>query len=107
MSFEISGLDDLVKSFEQMERNAEELENNSFVPFDKLFNSNFLKKCSSFSSFEKLLDAGNFNIESQEDFDAIPLEKLDKHIASVTSFSSWNNMLEQATSEYITSELGF
>ena len=46
-------------------------------------------------------------LESQEDFESIPENELDSHIASTTKFKSWENMLSEATSQYAIKKLGF
>lgn len=50
---------------------------------------------------DELLNAGGFNVESQEDFENIPSGEFDKHIAATTKFKNWENMLDEATSQYI------
>lgn len=66
-----------------------------------LFHSIFI-----FVSFETL-DAGGFKIESNEDFDSIPTDEFNKHIAATTKFPSWEDMLSEATTQYTARKLGF
>lgn len=106
MSVNFSGFDDLEKQLKRMAEGAEELGNASFIPLDELFTPTFMKNCSSFSSFDEFLSAGNFNADTQEEFDAIPDDELDKHVSSVTSFSTWEDMLDEATNQYISRKLG-
>lgn len=107
MSFEISGLDELERRFEEMEKAAQELEETQFVPFSELFSSSFLKDHSSYTSFEELLASGNFEVNSQADFEAIPDELFDKHISQSTDFPDWKTMLDTASSEYLAKKLSF
>lgn len=106
MSFKVSGFDELEKQLKKMADGAEELSKTEFIPFSELFTPSFMRKCSSFSSFDDFLSAGNFNVDTQEDFEAIPEDLLNTHIASVTSFKSWDDMLQEATNQYISKKLG-
>lgn len=106
-SFEIKGLDKLQKQLKQMEKGAKELDGHHEIPFDKLFTASFMRKYTKFSSFDDLLVAGNFNVKSNSDFEAIPDAEFDKHIAAVTKFKSWEDMLSEATNQYIAKKLGF
>lgn len=105
--FKSSGFDDLQRQLENMARRAESLHGEHEVPFSELFTESFMQKCSSFSSLDDLLRAGNFIVESNEDFDSIPEDALDAHISSVTCFRTWEEMLEAASSEYVSRALGF
>ena len=106
MSIEATGFDDLSNYFSNLEENAKELDGTRSVPLDDLLDSKFLRKHSSFSSFDELLKAGNFKADTQEEFESIPDEEFDKHIASCTDFSFWEEMLEEAGSEYALRQLG-
>lgn len=103
-SIEFTGLDKLEKQLKKMEK---ELSQTKSVSFEDLFTASFMKKYTSFSSMDELLDAGGFKIESQEDFEAIPEAEFDKHISANTKFDSWEEMLSEATSQYLVKKLGF
>lgn len=62
-------------------------------------------KYTTFSSFDELLEAGNFIVNSEEDFLAIPDDLFDSHISSVTNFKAWQNMLDKATELWVEKEL--
>lgn len=106
-SFKITGLDKLEKQLKQMEKGAKELSKTKHVSFGELFPASFMRKYTSFSSMDELLDVGGFKVESQEDFEAIPDAEFDKHIAASTRFNSWEDMLGEATSQYAAKKLGF
>jgi hypothetical protein len=57
------------------------------------------------ASFDVLLEASGFRIESQEDFEAITDAEWEKVIQSHTSFASWREMQEKAGEEYATRKL--
>ena len=106
-SFKITGLDKLEKQLRQMEKGAKELSKTKHVSFEELFPTSFMRKYTSFSSMNELLDAGGFEIETQEDFEAISDNEFDKHISTNTSFKTWEDMLGEATSQYAARKLGF
>ena len=106
-SFKIQGFDKLEKELKQLQKNAKKLSNTKQVSFKELFPNSFMKKYTSFSSMEELLDKRGFDVKSTEDFKAIPADLLDKYIASNTKFKSWEEMLEKATSQYAMKKLGF
>lgn len=106
-SFKITGLDKLEKQLKQMEKGAKELSKTKHVSFDNLFPASFMRKYTSYSSMDELLDAGGFKVESQEDFESIPDVEFDKHISANTRFRCWEDMLDEATSQYAAKKLGF
>ena len=57
------------------------------------------------ASFDALLEASGFKVESQADFEAIPDAEWEKVIRSQTSFSSWRQMQEKAGEEYAKKKL--
>lgn len=66
-----------------------------------------MRKYTSFSSLDELLDAGGFKVESEEDFEAIPDIEFDRHIEARTKFKNWDDMLSQAVTDYTSKKLGF
>lgn len=106
-SMKFDGFDGLKKQLEQMQRAAQELDGTHEIPFSELFTPAFMHKYTIFSSFDELLEAGNFHAETSEEFEAIPDEPFDKHIAATTRFATWEDMLEKATELYVTKKLGF
>ena len=107
MSFKISGLDDLQKELKKMEKAAKELDGENQVAFNDLFTRSFMSKYTNFSTFDEFLNAGNFIVNSQEDFEAIPDDDMDCHVQGTTKFSSWEEMLGSATEKYVAKQLGF
>ena len=104
-SFKVTGLDQLQRQLNKLAKNAHDLDGKHQVPFSVLFNPAFLAAHSSFGSFDELLIAGGFEVNSEEDFEAIPDDVFDAHIASVTDFAGWEQMLSAATEEYVSREL--
>lgn len=103
--FEFDDLDKLSKRLNKLAKNAREINGENKVSFAELFTEDFMSKYTNFSSFDELLKAGNFIVNSTEDFKAIPDDEFDKHIRSVTKFSSWKEMLEKASAEWVEKKL--
>lgn len=106
MTLKIEGLDKLMKQLKQMEKGAKELERTKTIPFDDLFTSYFMHKYTNFSTFDEFLEAGNFVVNSQEDFEAIPETDMDAHVSATAKFSTWKHMLDKATEIYVNKKLG-
>lgn len=103
----MDGLDDLKRELNRMQKNARELGGKHEVPFNQLFNRAFMRKYTRFASLDELLEAGGFHARTNDEFEAIPENELDAHIAKCTKFKSWEAMLQEATEQYALSKLGF
>ena len=71
------------------------------VDFDKVFHISFMRKYTDYKTFNKFLSGGKFIIKSQQDFEDLPEELMDKHVQKHTKFKSWQEMLDFATDKYI------
>ena len=60
----------------------------------------FVDRHTKFSSAQQLIDESGFEIQSVEEFNAIPAEQWDSFIANSSEFDSWDDMLEAIVSEY-------
>lgn len=103
----LEGFDEFQRELKNMAKRAKELSETKTVPFDELFTASFMEKCSNFTSFDELLEAGGFEVKNQEDFIDIPDDVFDKHVADHTHFNTWQDMLDTAFQEYVTRRLGF
>lgn len=66
-----------------------------------------MKEHTKVSTFDEFLIQENFHVETEADFEAIPDEEYNKYVSSATDFSSWDEMLEAATVEYLEQQLDF
>lgn len=89
-----SDLDNLV---ENMEKKSEQMK---MVSFNDLFTSSFLTTYTQFPNFKELLDAGNFKVNSLEDFQAILSIEFDEFINKTTKFKNWEEMQKTAVDEF-------
>ena len=105
--FEIAGFDKLQHELERMQQTLENLEGEHTVPFDVLFTEEFMRGNTCYSSFDELLEAGGFQATTNKEFEAIPEKELDAHIAKTTKFKSWEDMMDEAVSLYLDTQLGF
>lgn len=76
------------------------------VPLSELLNDNFISEHSTFASFDELLKASPFKVETKEDFEAIPDTDWDTYIAANTSFESWEEMQQQAANAFLLKKIG-
>ena len=107
MSFELEGFDELQNTLQDLADRAENLSGEHEVSFEELFVKEFMINHTNFSTFNELLDASPFEVNSPEDFEAIPDAEFDRYISQATNFDSWESMLEEATCEYAARQLGF
>ena len=103
----IKGFDEFEHKLDKMAKAAKELNGTHPVPFTKLFNEHFMRKYTNFLSFDKLLEAGGWNVNCQEDFNAIPDNEFDIYINKTTQFNNWKDMMAKASEEYVAEKLGF
>ena len=102
----ITGLDGLTKKLGEIERKAKAV-NGQKVPMTELLTPEFVARHTKFASADEMFDASGFKVETQEDFAAIPDDKWDEYIRSISSFASWQEMLARAGEQWAAKKLGF
>lgn len=104
---EITGFDEVQKRLDKMAKRAAELDGKQqTVPLSELLNDGFIAEHSSFASFDELLGASPFKVDTREDFEAIPRAEWDAYIAANTSFESWEEMQHRAAADYTARQIG-
>jgi hypothetical protein len=103
--FEIRGLDEAMRSLKRMENNARRLEGRHEIKASDIFTPAFMRRYTKVISFEALIEAGGFQVDSQADFDAIPDAEWEKVVREHTSFASWREMQEKGAEEYASKRL--
>lgn len=102
--FKLDGFDELNKKLDEMQQAAEELEGENEVRLDELISDSFIRKHSTFQSFSDFSEQDIF--KRYDSFEAIPQQELDDFIDQTTDFSSFNDLLENATVDYTRRRLG-
>lgn len=106
MKNDFSGLDKLTQGLKQFEQTAKRADKEG-IKFSELFTETFMRRYTRVSTFDEFLAAGNFEVNSQADFEAIPDDVFDEYVSSNTKFHSWAEMQEQATHEWLSKQLHF
>ena len=104
MEMKISGLDDLERKLKKLEKAAESVDGE--VKLSELFNESFMRRHSSYPTFDSLLENCGYPCETAEDFEAIPDAEFDAYIRKVTTFISWEEMRTVAAQEHVKKKLG-
>lgn len=102
----ITGLNDLQKRLQKLANDAEALDGSHDVPLDELLSEPFVREHTQFSSLSELIEKSGFDVQSAEDFKAIPDDEWDQYIRSISSFADWRAMLGSATELWATKRLG-
>ncbi|MCD9217872.1 hypothetical protein LUB13_00315 [Lactobacillus delbrueckii subsp. lactis] len=102
MSFEINGLSEFQKKIEKLEQLSKKEHSVSLV---ELFTDTFMTSNTSFDNCDDFFKS--IGIDTEEQLKAMPEEQMDEFVAKNTSFSSWQEMLATASSEYALHQAGF
>lgn len=89
----------------KLSNNLEELGNKKSISLPELMPADFISKYSQYENVEKLFEHSGFNIESQDDFSAIPDDEWGEFISKNTSFTSWEEMQKKAVEEFTRKQL--
>jgi len=100
------GFDELQKKLKGMADGARELEGEQHISIPDLLNEDFVSEHTKFRDAQQLFDESGFEINSAEDFKAIPDADWDKYIAQISDFESWNEMLKAAMAMYVKRKMG-
>lgn len=104
-NFEMKGFNELLNKLQKLQKNAKALNGVHPVKLKDSFPPDFMKEFTRFDSIEQMFDMSGFKIESQEDFNNIPIDKLDEFVKSNTKFESWLQMQEAAGARWIQNKL--
>jgi hypothetical protein len=98
MGIKITGLDDMRRKLETLQRRAASL--SGPVAFEDLFPPEFMRRYTDFKSIDDLVAASGHTVHSTEDFEKIPQEGWDRLIQAKTRFTNWDAMQAKAAEEY-------
>jgi hypothetical protein len=99
------GFGDAIRKLEELGQRAQQLNGTHSIPANRLFSSTFMVRYTDFSSFQAMLEASGFKVESEDDFRAIPDDEWETFVGTRTRFTSWDAMQRKAGEEWITNEL--
>ena len=103
--FEIRGLDDAIRKLNRLQENTQRLAGSHDTKVFELFTLAFMRRYTKVASWDALIEASGFKLESQADFEAIPDKDWEKVIRTHTSFSSWREMMETGAADYAKKQL--
>jgi hypothetical protein len=105
MEIEVRRPNDVTRIVDRFQKNVNDLKASPNVSISELLTSEFMHKCSDFSSLEELLASGQLMKEGERltkmRFDAIPQNDLDRLVTEKTRFTSWDSMIREAFKEYV------
>jgi|AntDeeMinimDraft_4_1070355.scaffolds.fasta_scaffold06649_2 hypothetical protein len=107
MSFDGDDLDDAIDSLEDMGEKAEELHGENEVPIVDLFTDDFMEAHTDFGSLDEFFEQSPWEVESEQDIEAIPQDEMDDYVAENTDFPHTDGMTSKAGSEWAAKQLGF
>lgn len=100
------GFSDLSRKLGQLADNARALGEAKSASLTDILTPQFISNHTRFQGAEEFFGASGFKIESQADFEAISEEKFDDFVRSVSSFTSWREMLNTAGAAWAKKKLG-
>jgi len=98
--------DEFLKKLRDLQHRAEQLHGEHQVPVSELFPEEFMLLNTDYTSFNDMIDASGYSVESFEDFAAIPDDAWEAHVQMHTRFSSWKEMQSTAAQEWAARQLG-
>lgn len=98
MSFKFNGLNDLQERLKCLSQVKQ-------ISLAELLTPTFVASCSKFANAQELFDASGFQIDSVEDFRAIPDAEWDKYISDNTTFPDWASMQKKAAGDWAAAKL--
>lgn len=106
MSIEIDGFDELADELDQLAESFRSAEGEYNVPIEDVFTEEFMRTHTEVTSIRAFFDESPWDVETQDDLQQIPEDKLDAYVRDHTGFKSWEAMLKTAGREWVTRQLG-
>jgi hypothetical protein len=95
------------KKLDDLGSRVRELDGQHEVPLSELMPAEFISSSSSYASLQELFAASPFEINSLDDFKAIPDAGWDAFIGRNTTYATWREMQEAAARMWARRKLGF
>ena len=93
------------RGLKRLQENLEQIGGTHNVPLLELLSPPFMSKHTDYSTFEAMLEASPFKVETAEDFKAIPDEEWEVYVRKATRFDSWQEMQKEAGVEWLRANL--
>lgn len=101
---EIKGMRDLERQLKKIEK-AVQKEVDGEVAFSEIFNEAFMREHTKFESIDEFFDKSPFEINNNEDLEAVDESKLDVYVQENSSFDSWETFHSTAGKAYVEKKL--
>lgn len=89
----------------KLQANLSKLAEPHDVPLTELLSPTFMQSRTDFASFDAMLAASPFEVQSAEDFRAIPDVEWDAFVRKATQFDSWTAMQKEAGVQWVKANL--
>lgn len=66
------------------------------IPFVELFTEKFMQLYTEFDSIEDFFEVSPWDVEGQDDLEAIPENEMDEYVDAHTDFPEWEVMMDTA-----------
>lgn len=96
-----TGIEPILRHLEKLKERALQLHGKHQVPLVELMPESFIQRHSNFKTLQEMFDASGF--QQADDFSS---DVGNAFIAQNTSFSSWSEMIDAASREWIKRQLG-
>ena len=98
-----SSFDD--RGLQRLQENLSRVGGTNQVPLTELLSPEFMSKHTDFPSFEAMLAASPFKVETAEDFKELPDDEWASYVRRVTRFDSWVEMQKEAGVAWLRGQL--
>lgn len=107
MHIEFDGLDAAMKKLEGLAKKAKELGGEHQVRVSEMFTPAFMRTYTDFESFDAMIEASGFQVQSQADFENISDDEWETLVRTKTRFARWDEMLRAAGGEWVKRNMGY
>jgi|GEM_PF-1306936 len=95
-------------TLKKLEKKTKELEKRKEIPLNELMTNDFVRKHTTHDTFESFaIESGLISKGEEITEEILNSDEFNEYVKNNTSFDSWQNMLENASVEYIQKQLGF
>ena len=85
--------------------NVKALQGTSTASLTEILNDSFIQSQTPFNNLNELFEKGGFQVETIEGFEALPEDELNTFIASISKYSTFQEMIVEANVSFIRERL--